>query len=259
MVRDSRTGCAPGENSMLTLPQSLLARQGSRILESSPVHETEEAAAYDAMIRRHGWLLTRPFVKLVAGLQLTQARVLDIGTGPGWVPIELAQRRPDWEVWGLDASATMLEQARGHAATAGVGDRLRFVEGIATDLPFPAGHFDLVISHFTLHHLERPESMFNEVARVVRPGGQILIKDLRRQPSWKAGCLLAFSKYILRYSPLQLQMYRESMAAALTIDEVRTALKNSRLALAAVRGFRGLDYVIRVAGNNSHENCARNS
>lgn len=248
---------------MMTLPQALLARQvgakrSSRILESSAVHEDDEAVEYDQMIRRHAWLLNRPFVNMVAQLDLEHARVLDIGTGPGWIPIELAQRKPGWEVWGLDASATMLEQARDHAATAGVEDRLRFVQGSATDLPFPAGHFDLVISHFTLHHLERPESMFNEVARVVRPGGQILIKDLRRQPSWKAGCLLAFSKYILRYNPLQLQMYRESMAAALTIDEVRTALKNSRLALAEVRDFRGLDYVIRVAGNNSHENCARN-
>ena len=67
---------------------------------------------------------------------------------------------------------------------------------------------------------------------------------MRRQPRWKAALLLFFSKHVLRYSPLQLHMYRESLAAALTFGEARAALARSRLALGAVRGFRGLDFVI---------------
>src|SRR5262249_45341063 len=108
------------------------------------------------------------------------------------------------------------------------------------------GEFDLVISHFTLHHLDCPEEMFNEAARVARPGGRVVIKDLRRQPGWKAALLLGFSRYVLGYNALQLQMYRESMAAGLTLAEVRTALARSRLANARVRGFRGLDFVIEA-------------
>lgn len=222
----------------------LPAGQRPRVLESNTVHVATEAAEYDAMIHRHAWLLNRPFVKLLARLGLARARVLDIGTGPGWIPIELAQRQPGWEIWALDASEDMLARACGHAAAAGVSERIHWVPGNAVDLPFPDGHFDLVISHFTLHHLEHPHELFREAARVTRAGGRVIVKDLLRQPCWKAALLLAFSKYVLGYSPLQLQMYRESIDAALTFDELRLALERSPLAGAQVRGFRGLDFIV---------------
>ena len=215
-----------------------------RVLEPQPIPEAEESASYDAMVRRHRGLLNLPFVKFVQHIGLERGRVLDIGTGPGWIPIELATRQPGWEIWGLDASADMLALAERHASATGVADRVRFVAGDATALPFDDGMFDLVISHFTLHHVDRPEQLFNEAARVVRGGGKVVIKDLRRPPRWKAALLVAFSRYVLGQTTSQLQMYRDSLAAALSLGEVATALKASKLAMAQVRGSRGLYYVI---------------
>ncbi len=217
-----------------------------RILESSPIHETDEAVEYDAMVRRHFGLLNRPFVKMILAEGPEKACVLDIGTGPGWIPVELALQRPEWEIWGMDISADMVERARCHAVEAGVADRVHFSCGSATRLPFQNGDFDMVTSHFMLHHLDQPELLFNEMARVTRGGGRILIKDLVRQANWKAAFLLMFSKYVLRYSELQLQMYRESMTAALTFSELRRALKNSRLNMADVSSFRGLDFIVKA-------------
>ncbi|MFH1023162.1 MAG: class I SAM-dependent methyltransferase [Planctomycetota bacterium] len=216
----------------------------SRILESRPVHLSEEAVEYDAMVRRYLWLLNRPFVEIVSRLGLERGRVLDVGTGPGWIPIELALRHPGWEIWAVDASEDMLTRARRHAREAGVDGRVHFVHGDATDLPFETGEFDLSVSHFMLHHITRPEFLFNEMARVTRGGGRVLIKDLLRQPKWKASFLLAFSKRVLGYNEGQLRMYRESMASAFTVEEVRAALKNSRLCMSNIRGFRGLDFVV---------------
>lgn len=215
-----------------------------RVLESSLVHVDEEAAEYDAMVRRHGWLLNEPFVALAARCGLERGRVLDIGTGPGWVPIGLARRQPQWDIHAVDASADMLARGAAHAAVAGVGARIQFVPGDATALPFPDGSFDLVVSNFLLHHLAEPVQLLDEAARVLKPGGRVLIKDLRRQPAWKAAVLLGFSRHVLRYSPAQLRMYQESMAAALTPAEARAAVRQSRLHGATVRGFRGLDFVI---------------
>jgi ubiquinone/menaquinone biosynthesis C-methylase UbiE len=215
-----------------------------RILESSPVHVTDEAAQYDQMVRKYAWLLNRPFVNMLGKIGLEHARVLDIGTGPGWIPIELAVRHPGWEIWALDASEDMLERARRHAKEAGVADRIHFICGNATELPFETGFFDMVVSHFMLHHIEHPEKVFNETARVAHGGAKIVIKDLLRQPTWKTSFLLAFSQYVLGYSELQLQMYRESIDAGLTFDELRAALKNSKLRAAQVKSFRGLDYVV---------------
>lgn len=215
-----------------------------RVLESSPVHLDEEAGDYDDMIRRFAWLLNKPFAKIVSSVGLEYGKVLDVGTGPGWIPIQLALQHPGWEIWGVDASADMVALATRHATEAGVGDRVHFVLGDATKLPFDSGHFDLSVSHFMLHHLERPVQLFNEMARVTRGGGKIVIKDLRRQSRWKYAALVAFSKYVLRYGPQLLKMYEESLGAALSVEEVRTQLKHSRLSMARVHGFRGLDYVI---------------
>lgn len=196
------------------------------------------------MIRRHAWLLNRPMVTMLSRTGLCRGRVLDIGTGPGWIPTEMAVRHPDWEIWAVDPSPAMLARARCAARSAGVTERIHFVEGDATPLPFEAGAFDLVYSHFTLHHLPRPETLFDEAARVTRGGGRILIKDLLRPLRWKENLLLAFSSLFLGYTPEQLRLYRESLHAALNLQEVRAALKSSRLCMARVSGFRGLDFVI---------------
>src|SRR5262249_54569757 len=138
----------------------------------------------------------------------------------------------------------MLTCAKAHAAEAGVSERIRFVQASATKLPFDAGTFDLVILHFTLHHVDHSAVMFDEAARVVRGSGKVIIKDLRWQPRWKAALLLAFAKYVLGYSSVQLQMCRESMNAALSLEEPWRAMKISRLSMATIRGFRGLDFII---------------
>jgi ubiquinone/menaquinone biosynthesis C-methylase UbiE len=217
-----------------------------RIFESAPIHVDEDAVEYDAMVHRHAWLLNRPFVDIVAKLPLEHGRVLDVGTGPGWIPIELALRKPGWEIWAVDASEDMLTRARHHAVEAGVAGRVHFVHGNATDLPFETGRFDLAVSHFMLHHLEQPAALFDELARVTRGGGRILVKDLLRQPRWKAALLLAFSKAVLGYNEEQMKMYRESLGSALTMRELRGQLRRSRLSMATVCGFRGLDFVVQA-------------
>jgi len=215
-----------------------------RTVEPEPVHHDKEAAAYDAMVRRHAWLLNRPFVKMVSRLPLETGRVLDVGTGPGWIPIELALRKPGWEIWAVDASEDMLVIARRHAEEAGVADRVHFVLGNAVDLPFTTGWFDVTLSHFLLHHIEQPADLLDGLARVTRGGGRILVRDLIRQPRWKTLLLSAFTKLVLGYSKEQLQMYRESLASSLTVAELREALRGSRLCMASVRGMAGLELVI---------------
>jgi SAM-dependent methyltransferase len=97
-------------------------------------------------------------------------RALDSGCGTGALAFALAPHVG--EVVGVDTDAEYLEAARAAAP-----ENVRFVEGDATALPFEYGSFDIAGSMRVLHHVRRPGLVVSELARVVRPGGRILVMD----------------------------------------------------------------------------------
>ena len=103
-------------------------------------------------------------------------KILDVGTGPGYVPIEIAKRNPNLEVWGVDISKTMIKLARKNAEKAGV-ENVKFEVMSAYDLKFPKKYFDLIISVDALHHFSMPLKAFNEMYRVLKAGGKAWIYD----------------------------------------------------------------------------------
>lgn len=107
------------------------------------------------------------------------ARVLDVGTGPGGVPLSIARAQPLLRVDGLDLSADMIAYARAATADAGLADRVTFTVGDVAHLPFPDGTFDLVVSSMSQHHWNDVRGGIREVRRVLRPGGQAWIYDAR--------------------------------------------------------------------------------
>lgn len=101
-----------------------------------------------------------------------QGRVLDAGCGTGEYACWFASQGAD--VVGLDLSSEALAQARRYARTHNL-DGVRFQEGSVLDLPFDSGSFDLVYCTGVLHHTPDPFRGFEELCRVTRPGGKILI------------------------------------------------------------------------------------
>lgn len=99
-------------------------------------------------------------------------RALDVGTGAGALAFALAPVVQS--VVGVDRVPELLALARVRAATFG---NVEFVEGDATALPFEDATFDLTGTLRTLHHVERPELVVAELARVTRPGGRLLVVD----------------------------------------------------------------------------------
>lgn len=101
-----------------------------------------------------------------------QSRVLDAGCGTGEYACWFASRGAD--VVGLDLSSEALAQARRFAKEKDL-DGVRFQEGSVLNIPFDADSFDLVYCTGVLHHTRYPFSGFEELCRVTRPGGKILI------------------------------------------------------------------------------------
>lgn len=106
--------------------------------------------------------------------------VLDLGCGTGTLAVALARRCRGARLTGLDADPDVLARAAVKAAEAGADVEL--VEGLSTDLPFPDGRFDVVLSSLFFHHLAGPAKRrtLAEVARVLKPGGRLHVADWGR-------------------------------------------------------------------------------
>lgn len=106
-----------------------------------------------------------------------QARWLEIACGAGMIGRALA--REVGSVQGVDLTPAMIERARKEAAAEGL-DNAEFAVGDATALEFDDASFDGALTRFSFHHIPAPQRALEEMARVVRPGGWVVVADHAR-------------------------------------------------------------------------------
>jgi ubiquinone/menaquinone biosynthesis C-methylase UbiE len=107
-------------------------------------------------------------------------RVLDLACGTGTLAVRVKREEPTAEVTGVDGDPAVLRRAKAKAAEAGLA--IAFDEGRADALPYRDDSFDKVLSTLFFHHLDRPtkERTAREIARVLRPGGELHLADWGR-------------------------------------------------------------------------------
>lgn len=119
----------------------------------------------------------RPAVLALAG-DVSGLKVLDAGCGPGFYAEELTQRGA--EVVALDASATMIDLARDR-----LGDRATVLQhDLAEPLPFVDAAFDLVVCALVISYVDDRAAVFAEFARVLRPGGRVVVSTQHPTVDW---------------------------------------------------------------------------
>jgi len=106
--------------------------------------------------------------------------VLEVAPGPGYFAIELA-RLGAFKITGLDISQTFLEIANENARSAGV--RIDFRLGNASAMPFVDESFDFIYCAAAFKNFAQPGEALDEMHRVLRPGGEAVVEDLRRDIS----------------------------------------------------------------------------
>jgi ubiquinone/menaquinone biosynthesis C-methylase UbiE len=109
-----------------------------------------------------------------------RSSVLEVAPGPGYFAIELA-KLGDYRITGLDISQTFVEIARANAAKASV--RVDFRRGNASSMPFDDETFDFLLCRAAFKNFSEPRHALEEMHRVLKPGGQALIIDLRGDAS----------------------------------------------------------------------------
>ena len=176
-----------------------------------------------ARLRARPWYMNGLKLRyLLDDLPLGHVRVLDVGCGGGAVAKAVKAVRPDLEVFGCDMSEAALAAAV--AEPGGVEFRLATAE----HLPFADGVFDAVWIFDVLEHVDSPERVLAEVARVLRPGGAFhIVLPLEGQPRTLyrlVGCGTRWTAKVRHAGHIQIFSASrfESMAAAHGLPVVRT-------------------------------------
>jgi ubiquinone/menaquinone biosynthesis C-methylase UbiE len=180
---------------------------------------TPGAIFYNATVAK---VLRKPEAKIANDVaeKMGKGTILDLGSGTGYLSIEIARRSPCLRVYGIDLGRQMVKIATRHAD--GV-DNARFVFGNAAKLPFTDNSIDLVVSTGASHHWKTPRMVCDECYRVLKPGREAWIYD---------GCPEVFSnradrrKLNKKYGFLVSRLgHRVSTLHGFSLEEYQTVIK----------------------------------
>ncbi|MEW5717923.1 MAG: class I SAM-dependent methyltransferase [Chloroflexota bacterium] len=203
-----------------------------RVVETNQgIQGSFNVAAYDQMQRRlrdRGWIETNELIKF----GITQGCALEVGPGPGYLGLEWLKRTPGTTLKGLDISPDMIALAERNARAYGLADRVEYVHSGGDQMPFDNDIFDAVFTNGSLHEWAEPQKTFNEIWRVLKPGGRVLVSDLRRD-------MFALVRWFLwnNIEPREMRPgFTTSLKAAYTPDELEGLIKGTKLEQCQVSG-----------------------
>jgi ubiquinone/menaquinone biosynthesis C-methylase UbiE len=186
---------------------------------------------YDQMQRRlrdKGWIETRDIIE--SGI--TRGLALEIGPGPGYLGLEWLKNTQATTLKGLDISADMIAVAERNARAYGLSERVEFVHSSGAELPFGDESFDAVFTAGSLHEWSEPQKTFNEIWRVLKTGGRVLISDFRRDMF----PLLRWFLYLNARPKTIRPGLITSINASYTPDELKTLIQETELTSCEVLG-----------------------
>jgi ubiquinone/menaquinone biosynthesis C-methylase UbiE len=196
-----------------------------RVLEPEVMDTSEEAIEYDAMDFTE---VNTAFAKRAIELGPQSGLILDAGTGTARIPILICQQCPQLQIIGSDLSKNMLLIGSKNVEQAGLQKQISLELADSKQLPYQDGQFDMVISNSIVHHLPDPLPFFLEIKRVLKPNGAIFIRDLIR-PVDEATMDALVDSIGTEYDEHQNMLFRDSLHAAFTLDEVNELVQKAGL------------------------------
>lgn len=196
-----------------------------RVLEPEVMDTLEEAVDYDAMDFTE---VNTAFAFQAVELGSVSAVVLDAGTGTARIPIIICQMRSQWQVTGIDLAENMLQLGRKNIEAARLEKQIKLEIVDSKQLPYADRYFDMVMSNSLVHHLPDPLPFFLEIKRVLKPNGAVFVRDLIR-PVDEATMNGIVDRIGTEYDEHQKMLFRDSLHAAFTLDEVEALIEKSGL------------------------------
>ena len=119
-------------------------------------------------------------VKLLKENNFNGKKIFDAGCGFGSIAIEIAKAYPKTEIIGIDLAEPLIKIGQSLIIKEGLEKQITLKKGDVQKIDYPDNTFDLVINSYLLHIVENPVKMLNEIERITKPGGIIMITDLRK-------------------------------------------------------------------------------
>lgn len=209
-----------------------------RVLEPEVMDTVAEAVDYNSMDHSH---VNRVFVDdlLVELVQDAKGvrvplRILDAGTGTALIPLEMMSRGMGVDITAVDLAEQMLIVGRENVRAAGHAESIKLVLADCKRLPDADATYDVVMSNSIVHHIHEPRLVLAEMWRVLRSGGLLFVRDLMR-PENLAQLDHLVMTYAAGANSHQKKMFRDSLHAALTTDEVNELLIQAGISNSAVK------------------------
>jgi len=159
--------------------------------------------------------------------EFTEGHILDLGCGPGDIPVRFARALPSCRITGVDASEPMIGLAGVAVKQAGLADRITFrcerFQGVSLIEPV-----DAVVSNSLLHHVPNPLQFWYRLRQLVKPGSPVLVMDLLRPDSPEEAQAIVDRNAAKEREILRRDFYN-SLLAAFTEDEVAAQLAEMNL------------------------------
>jgi len=160
--------------------------------------DKERAEQHARWAKMASKLTYAPFArKIVASLAPLESgsTIVDLGTGPGILAIELHKLLPQAKIIGVDLSSDMLEIARRNADETGMSNyEVRL--GRAEELPIESNSVNLVVTQSSFHEWEDQRKGLSEIFRILRPSGSLILKDYNWD--WLSGWRRSLFKFLLK-------------------------------------------------------------
>jgi len=188
-----------------------------RTLEPEVMESEADARDYDTMDHS---AVNKAFAADFLSIADPRGPILDVGTGTAQIPIEICRQSTSASIIAIDLSEEMLKIARLIVAQAALQHRITLECVNASAMPYGKGTFAAVVSNSIIHHIPEPAGCFAEMVRVAAAGAILFVRDLMRPESAdEVNRLVAL--HAAGANPHQRQLFRDSLYAALTLDEVR--------------------------------------
>ncbi|MFC1974073.1 class I SAM-dependent methyltransferase [Chloroflexota bacterium] len=144
------------------------------------IEDVELIKAYDRISQRPPFRLLRKLIIMELKKHNPQGILADVGCGPGYLITDMRKTFKELSITGVDISDEILQQASKNIAALGYEEKTSFRRGDIHALPFEANSLDFIVSTLSLHHWSEPIKALHEIHRVLKPEGQFLLFDLRR-------------------------------------------------------------------------------